>query len=447
MKITLNFELFNPCWTRAMALAVLLLTAPFAATADCRQWTHLDPYTGYTATGYKGGLERDPVWFRYVRPLEQAGTTRYLLRQAPRSRQNLVYDSIEPIALGGGVYGFMAYTAGCGSLLDRTGAKIIDDVFGALEDPFGYAVDSKGRPLTSAVRTWRLGNWESGNGRYSLVQFQKGKLLARAPHWYDDIGLSGAWESVDGRDSSLQHRLITPGLQAVSINRHSTAPLYGVLRMADLTELLPLQYDAVGNLHTARAKRGGQFIYARSGKEVAVFDLQGRPIATPAFQRFEEYQDNTANEPHSYVALVNDRNQTCRLYTTPMRPLIDDDLPLVSGKCPDFNSNDKHLRYTDAAGWLHTYQFNRDASVARVGKALWGQLAVTLNKALIMRTGNPAAPVYRIVDLLGNDLTAAEFTEMNYLGCGFVRLKRGDTWYSVGQDGTLDTRMYFPFSC
>ena len=221
MKITFNFEVSSRRWTHAMALATLLLAAPFAATADCQQWTDLSPYTGYTANGYKGGLERDQVWFRFVRSMEQAGTTRYTLRQTPRAWQSTLYDSIEPIALGDGVYGFMAYNAGCGSLLDRLGAKIIDDMFGALEEPFEYTVDATGKPLATKARTLRLGNWESGTAHYSLIQFKKGKLVARTPRWYDNIGFSGEQERRGGWDRSLEHQLTTAGLQAVSINRNS----------------------------------------------------------------------------------------------------------------------------------------------------------------------------------------------------------------------------------
>ena len=55
--------------------------------------------------------------------------------------------------------------------------------------------------------------------------------------------------------------------------------------------------------------------------------------------------------------------------------------------------------------------------------------------------------VYRIIGKSGQSLSDDTFDAFTNLGCSFLRVRLGETWYSIKHDGSLTTQMFYPFSC
>lgn len=420
-----------------VAAALACVCVHVAQAEECRRWPNeFKPYEGYTPTGERGAMERDPVWFRHVRAVRPAhggpDDTRYALRQAEPSRSKMRYDSLTTVPLGGTASGFIATLDDCNTLLDAQGRPLVPDHFGETEIE-GNTTDNAGRPLP--ILTLKLFREGPNGADYTYLRFQRGTLVTRSPHWYQN--------SYSVSQLAIKYPVRPAGLRQVTADGKA-----GLLRMSDLREIIPTQYDGVGSVDTDPARTRQPLLFAQSGKEIELFDLNGQRIDVPRFHRFEAHA--AADAAPAYLSLIDDERKTCRLYLDGMRALLPDEMPMEGHGCPSIWRSDGALIFADASGLLHGYAVTADGATSALFQGVPGKVEARLpSGVMVLRTvaANGGQDSFRLARKSGENLTDDVYNGFTNLGCGALRVQRGTTWYSLLPDGSLNTQMFYPFSC
>jgi hypothetical protein len=448
-----------------------------AALADvvCREETR-PPFHGIAAM--------DAAWPLHVRelPKKEGDCPRYVLQKDENQDDpEHQYAAILPVLLDGvqesdysgdlsededmermasyGAYfnspqehrlGFIAYRSddtdqNNALLLDSRGKTIIPDRFmsgGVQSDDAGALLGlEKAEPrYPDKSHTW--------------LYFKDGRLVRRAPRWYETSGRmtrkDGDWHLRSMDKSSVMHVTIktppaTPG---------GFSPItHGVLRMTDMHELLPPIYADFGVMYMRHAPATAAFIFTREivpGKpltRIQIYDEDLQPIELPEFHDFKYHYHS-----HS-VAFLNRESMDCRLYSvqpgsSAMYAIIDAPLPLdTNGNCPDFDY-DILVSSTETKSRIFIREKSGKAvlSAELPGKVVARKIRATRNIFIVQGT-QEGRPMYRVFNGAGTLLRDEWFEEYLDLGCGFLRVRRAGEWYSLGLDGSLSTKMGYPFSC
>ena len=207
---------------RYILLIILAVTcAQQALAAQCGPYSSTEIYEGETFTGYKGAMEQDSMWLKYVRRVLSKDTTYYAFRRAATEHKKDLFESITPIKLGKRLV-FVARRTGWNEVLDINGRELVSGVFGDFEK---ISVDHQ----TSSPNEALLKLFDPENTHFTFVLFKGSKTIVRALHWYQN--------SCSIPASASKHSLYGNGFLTVIESGKA-----GVLRLQDLQEIVPLDY-------------------------------------------------------------------------------------------------------------------------------------------------------------------------------------------------------------
>ncbi|MDR1888902.1 MAG: hypothetical protein LBQ81_05915 [Zoogloeaceae bacterium] len=459
----------------AFALALFVAFSPLAwAVCERRNAGHgdsddLSSYYGlgwYEAEQGRWGGQISVIadaWPVYVQRLvaEKDGCPLYVLKKSGnREKPENQYDIILPVLLdrirvgdwrgGGGdapeVFvlpaearlGFVAYRNGVGVLLNSRGERLISDTFDQFENGWaGWA-----RMTRKEEATWLF--------------FYDGRLRL-APRGYIRGG-AGADEASGYRAFVLEKE----GRQFSTL-----------LRLKDMREVIPPfvgnmgVFGFQGKLFNFTAEETGQALptgislrkdnsYGNTLRRYRLYDKNWVPLLLPEFHDFE--LQPTADTV--FLVLYNYMDMSCRLYEErspgELMPTIDLALPFSRGNCPRFGSENRlFAQYADTVLiFARQPPVNSAVLIGRLpgeffARTYYSQTKVYTGDGLlvIVRVERNGKPMYRVYKETGELLHEQWFEDAVDLGCGFLRVKHEGVWYSLRHDGTLTTKMYFPFSC
>lgn len=292
-------------------------------------------FEGYRASGYRGALEPDSIWSRSVREHHLPDKTLYSMRYAPSPYGDELYESIEPVS---DTTTFVAMRKGCAALLDAQGRVLIDQ-FNKYESVYLHDA-KKGQGMVLRLTRGAPDEW--GFAFYTYVRIRAGRIAARAPQWYASGICSQAGKAVELNEKwPVTLRAFT---EVCDGDNH-----WGLLRLADLKEIIPTAYEGVGQLTVGMVDSPASALFAVRRGALKFFNLDGRPLDVPDAQRFDTYWVNF-HEATDYVVLFNDTEKTCHIYVRPLlTALIDEAIPIVRGDhCPEV----KDPLYVGAPGLL-----------------------------------------------------------------------------------------------
>ena len=427
--------------------AILLLSAAAvrAQPPGCVPETPTSPadaYGGYDATGYKGAVVWNPTWDRAVSTVRGSdGAVRYRLRRASGPAAQTLYDSIEPLDDTPRGALFVAWRDGCGRIVDARGNQPWDREFSAFarSDLVGETV---GRDSLSV----RVRERDANGDGFRYLLFVRHRLVAVTPHldrWQYSTTLNGNYA-------------LPPGIRHIAI-RESGAN--GAFDARTLREVLAPTWRGVGGLlaYDASARLQYQYLMADDGDGLHLFTTDGQPIPLPRFHRLKQVHGflrwkRSGDQFTSVFALTDTVRRTCRLVRRDLTPVVQDEIAW-SGQddCarPYGRGSESAavLAFTNSAGTIQSYHI-RDTVFARSARDVSGRLVHLFDTgALIVERTEAGSPVYRILAADGVTHLGEAFSGFEALGCGFVRVFRDGTWYTPYPDGSITTRLFFPFSC
>jgi hypothetical protein len=424
----------------AMRIVQFLLVSACALSAcaanaqeaeGCEQYSRESPYIGYAPTGWKGLPERDPVWFARVRPVPKNGTG-YTMRAAPKGSPPVIYDSIEPTALGGRHYGFMARRERCSVLIDASGRALIPDRFGNIEN-ISWEMQQRSTVDDSSTVTLKLVSDGPQGVSWTLLRFVKGVLVARAPHTYRNSYLFTRFMS--DRHVQLEY----PGSRLVNVSGK-----FGVLRSADLQEVIEPIFDGVVRFPTGL--RGKDAWVVENNAELALRSFDGMPIPSAKFDDFKVVPESQAGP--SYVILVNSRERKCHFYDVEFRLMIDADIPMGTNGCNGFDHYDGLLVINDVQGGMRGFRLEHDGRVSLVFNGSEGKYVARARNGIFIVEGKVGDAIrYRLTTGAGKPLSGYDFDAFEDIGCSFIRVKKDNVWYFPAVDGSLNPRGFMPVSC
>lgn len=419
-------------WAIGLLTACALDVASAQDNVGCERWSSDPPYEGYSPTGYKGGPERDGVWFSQVRAVKTAAGIRYRLKAVAQQAQSVLYDSVRPISLGAMKYGFIARRERCSVLVDRAGRALVPDRFDYVEEMESeLALNGNGaKPAGVTLKMFASG---PRGETWTVARFVNGTMVARAPHSYNkSYSLSHVMAKNKG-----SYRV--PGYEVVNVQGK-----LGVLRYADLREVVEPIFDGVVRFPMRSGGREAWVVEVNS--ELALRSRNGDAIPASPFDDFELVAATSASA--EYVALINKRDRSCRFYDLQFKPLIERDVPMGEDKCYGFDYQDGLLVVNDADGELQGIRLERDGRVTQAFHGGDGKVAARARNGILIVEGiGKGAARYRLLAPSGKALSDYDFDEFENIGCSFVRVKKGGVWYWPSLDGTLVENGFFPFSC
>lgn len=405
------------------------------------------PYEGYAPTGYKGSMERDHHWFQLVRKIKLPnGEGRYVLKRQPATAR-VQYESIVPVAMGGGRMGVVAYREGCGNLLYADGTPAVAEVFSAIEDD-SYAFD----PTTRKVR-YRLTYSDAGGSDYAYVVFENGRLSAVSPRRYVGERSNTILAPAKGASTEMSKVEVEGGAQ-------------GVIDLWTLREILQPEWQEIHTFSVAPlgANRKGvtSLLYFVARKDAAqVFESNGAPVALPRFDKLDRIgnlflpvKTPGGPDPDTIFAL-DERTRTCRLYSPTFRPLLQEPIPAskyFAGPGWDICDmsrwwNKKKMVFTGVDGRTRVYEKRLVGSEALLIKTfeMDEELAFRVGDTMVLKSRQGPLP-YWLVDEDGKAVPGARFEAIRPFGCGNWAVKRDGAWWQLLSDGKLVPPTY-SFSC
>ncbi|MDR0737152.1 MAG: hypothetical protein LBF51_10090 [Zoogloeaceae bacterium] len=352
--------------------------------------------------------------------------------------------------------GFVAWRDGVNVLLDSRGKRVIPDEFDALV--FEPSSDEANKPLMDdGTVIARITRKDDGLEKYTYLHFQGGRLVRRAPRWYDGEADGGSWGAA--------YRMV--------MLRKENGWLFAPLNIRNLREVLPFSDKSMG--HIALNDYEHEFFYTlfytlevtetplppgikiQNGPYETmlrhqVYDSTGAPLSLP---EFHEYRKQHARETGDLLALYNYESMTCRLYAARpedgLFPVIDQPLPLDYGhNCPNFDGGRLFARHADKTRIFVVQKTKSGAepefTVREEGEAPGAFFAKSRGNLLVLKTRRDDKNRYRVFDLERGQLDEEWFEDAHNCGDGFVLLKREGVWY-LPVNGRLSKSIYYPAGC
>lgn len=396
-----------------------------------------EAYVGYQPTGYKGSMERDETWFRFVTPVKQGdGTVRYGFKKQRASYKTL-YDSIEPVFLGGNARGFAAYRNGCGTLLDFRSKELGLPSFSTIESD--YIPEGQG---ANVVRL-KLSGLASSGWRYAL--FQNGKLKALSPSDYVDNTFANA---VDSR------LYLPPGYRDVSSKMTDG---WGVIKLETLDEVVSPRWQGVGGLIVyedyAMKNTYSAYLVAKDEQRLHLYSSDGNPLRIPPFDDIRVVYDWFPRDfvkdriNRTVITTIDKNHNTCRVYSANMAPIIDDDIPFENAtrQCP--RPKGAFFSFTNKFG--HTQIFDVKPAGRLLPRTEKTDVLVYQFRSgvMLLRKNAQDGNTFWVSGPDGARLHDMTFTDFTPLGCDFVRVKYDGTWVMLLPDGEIKKKLLVPHSC
>lgn len=418
-------------WLCASAFCLIAFPAWSACKPDPDAPVSESPYVGYVPNAVTGKMERDPLWHQAVRHLRKGENGQlFELRNQP----GILFDSIEPIDLGGGVKGFVAMREGCKQLLNRQGKPLRAPLFNAVEsEVLAPKVLSPGQTLL------RLKFEES----YMWVRIDRGRFQAISPRPY----------LLAHSRSSLDTRQLPPYLRAVAASFDNG---HGLVDLRTLKEVLLPEWSGVTGVGVNGDIQTTRYLIAAHGRQRILFPLDGGAPLLKGITSLEvinnwfPFQQGRPAVNSAVMIVRMEGDAGCRLLDMRLTPLIPQLLPARHDDCnvDRLRAAQKYL-ITDADGQtVHAYAIEPE------GRLRWlsstpGQLdaAVDSTGLMVVRVQTEQGTVHRTYFVNGTRAREEDYTGFQNLGCGFLRVVLNGQWFSLYRDGTTSSKMYFPFSC
>jgi hypothetical protein len=439
MKIRFYFSL--------LLLASLSSAASAVSASDCIPQPSeplKEPYVGYTDTGWRGGPQKDLLWFKRVREFKYPdGHLEFAFKSNPKDK----YESIETIRSDEGeAFAFAAYREGCEALFDLRGARLPMPLFESL-DEYG-----QGRPSVSrfGLHTLRLKLFEpltDGENGWRYVVLKPGALLARSPHVYEE------W--------TLGHEALLPDLQKPYLEVRVVGSGSGIVREDTLDEVLAPQWRQVGEVIVRTDRGDGKKIYlvALDDSKVHVFDADGRPVALDGeFDRVGVLWQPLDAAPVDLISFASSTRGRCRVFSPDLLPVTDQELPIPkSSRARSFGWQNEHcpMPSRDTPGFLAVQDGDQEVKVFRRDRDVHFRLTASVHgvlfhlfqsgRFLVEDVGEPRT--YVLYEASGALAVPSRFQAVRGQGCGFFQVQQEGHWRGLDRDGEFMDANVFPFSC
>ncbi|MEL1266192.1 hypothetical protein [Pseudoxanthomonas putridarboris] len=428
-------------------------------------------------------VEEGSLWHAWMTEEDRSDMDQVPQPQRHNDSTGSAWDFVQPLESGGMVLQ-VAIRGSCLWLLDDTGQPLpvgdADHVLGSI-DSVGRTVSDDPPPGALFLLGFERSEADRGTSylkaarllRYSPEATRLSPLLNAYPKLVDspyrlyDRPTGYAYET-----SHFDLRFGTPGRLWIVQQQGGG---FGVLDIERMNYVVPPIYAEIrGYQVSSNRERVGYWgaLTLPGGADgeqptITLFDRTGKRL-------LDEF-DITAieNTPHGNLQPVRirddglpfpetppinssrlDTGNAC-VYLTPTGTLLEAPFawPDHSQLCPAPNSDGLlTLRYGADKFSIYRITLNgSDASPERLKISdVHGRLITSDTHGLaIVAEGEVGALRYRIYDLTGKLLQPKHFDKFENLGCGHrrVHLAENDTWYSINLDGTLSTRLTYPFSC
>jgi hypothetical protein len=386
---------------------------------------------------------RDRRWWRDVRILfKGTDSARYTFRRARRG-DAVRYESIEPVPTGFHSTVWVAWRAGCGTIVSHTGRALWNETFTNLHQAMRFpSLVARQRAQLQADQIDSLGEGH----RFVLVS--RSRILSISPGRY-----RGAYSA-----TLTDYTLLPDGVQRVAT---AMTDGMGLLDAATLRELIPARWRGVGGLaFVVDGKLANPYLLSDDGAQLHLFHTSGAAVPLPAFHRVETINRwSSVNHRSRFTriyALSDTVRNVCRLYDGRIRAIVAEEIATSRAKdwrCEQLSRlvNDdsvQFLVFADPRGITHSYRVGARAITPMAHDIAGEALHVFRNGAMIVRRSDASgAARYETLRPDGTPYPNAVFTDIKVLGCGFVWVMRDGKWYSPGEDGGVSEKLGYPFSC
>lgn len=259
----------------------------------------------------------------------------------------------------------------------------------------------------------------------------------------------------------LDRRQGPPGpLQTVRV---ADGPHQGALRLSDLREIIPPEWDGVGAMAFNHGPAGRQqtrwLLLAERGGRGQLLDLEGRLLPVMDFTHAK-----IVREPTTYLQLIDTQRQRCQWVDSRGVELVPEPMALQPDQaCPALDQDDGSLFFTTLRGMTAAYV--RPGAklhpllaplpgryVDHVPRPLCGNEGRCTRtpraddiRALVVYRKDLPRP-YRVVAPDGSELLPDGFDQTRP-GCTHLELRRkGEPWQELGDDGKVVPLRRFCFS-
>jgi hypothetical protein len=368
------------------------------------------------------------------------------LSSAAASAQTCVPDTLASHAhqrerLARGVW--VRWNAGCGTLISHSGRRLWTEQFDHVRG--AYHLVSR----TTRDSTWlRVDQVDSIGKGYRYVLLSRGRVAAVSPSRYRDSYSA----------SLTDFTLLPAGLTRIA---SADSGGMGLLDGTTLHERLASRWRGVGGVaFVADGKLVAPYLLADDGEQLHLFRTNGRRVAMPTFHRIETLDQwsrvNWRGKFTRVFAVSDTLRGTCRLYDTRLRQIVPEEIATtraIDWRCQRLSArmnedSVQFLVFADTLGLTHSYRVGARA-VTRMASDISGRAVYVFpNGAMIVRRPDAAGIAsYESLRPDGTPFPNATFTDIKLLGCGFVWVMREGKWFSPGDDGSVSTRLGYPFSC
>ena len=463
------------CTDRNISASLLTLCLVFFSTiinaAQCKESEESNNQRAYD--GYDGSGFKDKAWHRAVQTV-QKGEKSFFRFKLPEANKKILYREILPITLGGGVKGFVAYLGegkGCGRLLNSFGIEYPVPRFGALSgDLSGYLGYLSGNFFNEAddERPQKavhllLAQLQSGGFRYAI--FEKGKLKKLSPKDYDgEINVepySSAPRNIIRDLKSKKHGVIDAQTlqETISPKWDSITPIIinaEALGDAPLKSRENLVYFWVtsSKVKDKIAEKDQKSLPASLDSKHFLYTANGTQLKLAAFDSLKiqawwfPISSGASNLDRTVIEASNEEKQSCRIYTTKLNPVLNEDIPFnkEEKRCPVYRGYE-YFAYQAHENKIKVFRTERGPRLIKSAE-IDGRLKFIFDQgAMVVSRLSAQGLRYRAVGPDGKYLSDLEFTGFHNKGCDFIELSGDTKIYSLLPDGSLSDKRYFPFSC
>lgn len=393
-------------------------------------------------------MERDAHWFRMVRRVKLPnGDVRFVLSRQP-TKSRVQYESIVPLAFGGGHMGAVAYREGCGTLLHADGTPVVAEAFSTIETDSYFEHPSEPR-----VR-YRLIYADTTGSDHAYAVFTNGRLSAVSSRRYV-------------RERSVIHSDHTSDAAGNLAIVEVESGAKGVIHKWTLREILQSEWRRIDSFALDSSRVGGKttvppLYFIATKEESQVFAHDGTSIPLEKFDElgrignlFLPVREPGGPDPITIFAL-DKQAKTCRLYSALFRPLIDEPIPVSRNPSgPRWDVCDltrwwgkKHFAFTGADGKTRLYQkrlIGSEGLLIKVADVAAELVFSYEDGSMLLKSPETALP-YWLMNAQGEAVPGARFEAVKALVCGGWLVKRNDDWWHLRTDGTLMAPTY-RFSC
>ena len=475
MRTNRDFDLYSlPSICLKFLLAIFLIgCAPNSHAQLCADTQSDRPYVGFESSGDIAFPIKDHLWHRAVKQIATDDGQHFLFKLPGANRKNKYFE-IQTIPLGGAAKGFLAFSEkdGCGRLFDSSGNEFPLPHFQSFDHYYLLLDEIEVRRQPRIL--YSLSGLKSGGHRYVL--FENGRIKAVSPRDYagqaSNIGSMHDWR--------LQREIV----------KDEKSGKYGVVSLQNLREIISLKWDAIERLtvdpdqlqfsehvqHLDPKKRNKKIDYfwvtqtnappsdAQSSLSPAqnkshfLYSHNGTRIQIAPFDKFVVrgwWFPSNAGIPEFNRAILeatNEKNSTCRIYTSQMKLLLDEDIPfdVETKKCPIYSSLSRNNDYFVPPQRNDKIKIYRTAPGPRLvlNAEVEGYLEFMFHTGtMVVRKATPEKPQYWVVGPDGKNLSDIAFTRFSNIGCDFIELTHEEKVFSLLPEGKLTERRFFPFGC